>query len=174
VYLAGLPGSNGGTLVKTLRARFGNQFPLIAPNPFTAVPFVYQQAGAAARGLYVTNSWIPVDQLAPRGRAFVRAFAAAQHGVPVFDSTSYEAAATEVLLAAIARSDGTRAGVSRALLSTRLSDGILGPVSFDRDGDRVEPPVPVLRLVRRRALPDAPRGGAVVDRVIVPPASATG
>jgi branched-chain amino acid transport system substrate-binding protein len=174
-YLAGLPGFHGGALVAALRAQLGPSFALIAPNPFTATGPVWQESHGAARGMYVTNAWVPAARLGARGRAFVRAFAATQRGGPIYSDMSYAAAATEVLLAAIARSDGTRAGVVRALAATRLSDGILGPVRFDRNGDRVEPPVPVLRLVGPRAAGTSRvYPGTVFDRVIAPPASATG
>jgi ABC-type branched-subunit amino acid transport system substrate-binding protein len=49
---------------------------------------------------------------------------------------------------AIARSDGSRASVARALLATRLQDGAVGPVAFDSRGDLSSPPVALLRLVR--------------------------
>jgi DNA-binding SARP family transcriptional activator/ABC-type branched-subunit amino acid transport system substrate-binding protein/outer membrane protein assembly factor BamB len=174
-YLGGLPGFHGGALVAALRAELGASFTLIAPNPFTATGPLWQESHGAARGMYITNTWVPAARLGARGRAFVRDFAATQTGAPIYSDMSYAAAATEVLLAAIARSDGTRTGVVRALAATRLSDGILGPVRFDRNGDRVQPPVPVLRLVGPRA-GDSARAypGTVFERVIVPPASATG
>jgi ABC-type branched-subunit amino acid transport system substrate-binding protein len=56
--------------------------------------------------------------------------------------------ATEVLLQAIARSDGTRASVVRELFATRMKDGILGSFSFDRNGDIVPRPVGLYRLER--------------------------
>ena len=45
------------------------------------------------------------------------------------------AVATEALLEAIARSNGTRASVVEQLFETRLKGGFLGPFSFDRRGD---------------------------------------
>ena len=84
------------------------------------------------------------------------------------------AAATEVLLDAIARSDGTRPSVSRALLSTRR-DGSTGPVRFDRNGDLVSPAVTILRIRARDGVSRvAGFEGAAVDRVIRPPAGITG
>jgi ABC-type branched-subunit amino acid transport system substrate-binding protein len=46
------------------------------------------------------------------------------------------AQATEVLLDAIADSDGTRSSVSERLLGVRVTDGILGSFDFDANGDR--------------------------------------
>jgi ABC-type branched-subunit amino acid transport system substrate-binding protein len=78
------------------------------------------------------------------------------------------AQATEVLLDAIARSDGTRASVVEELFATKVENGILGSFSFDRYGDIVPAPVGVYRFEGGdivvdgvvRTPPDAPRGGA--------------
>jgi ABC-type branched-subunit amino acid transport system substrate-binding protein len=43
-----------------------------------------------------------------------------------------------VLLDAIARSDGTREDIAAKLLETDFADGILGPTSFDENGDIVD------------------------------------
>jgi ABC-type branched-subunit amino acid transport system substrate-binding protein len=77
--------------------------------------------------------------------------------------------ATEVVLDAIARSDGTRASVSRALLRTRLRDTPIGPVRFDRDGDLVGPAVTIMRVTGPGGASDVPGfEGAAIDRVIRP------
>jgi ABC-type branched-subunit amino acid transport system substrate-binding protein len=53
----------------------------------------------------------------------------------------YAAQAAEILLDAIARSDGTRSSVTRELFRTDVEDGILGDIRFDENGDLVEAPV---------------------------------
>ena len=60
----------------------------------------------------------------------------------------YAAHATEVALDAIARSDGSRRSVARALLRTDLRGGPLGPTSFDAHGDLRAAPVAILRARR--------------------------
>ena len=86
------------------------------------------------------------------------------------------AAAAEVVLQAIARSDGTRASVLRSLRSLHVTDGILGSFTFDR-GDISPARVTVLRVTGctpiDRAAPDYLEG-AVVERVIEVPASLSG
>ena len=57
--------------------------------------------------------------------------------------------AAEILLDAIARSDGTRASVTSELFRTRVEEGILGDIRFDRNGDLVDAPVAVFRMARR-------------------------
>ena len=48
---------------------------------------------------------------------------------------AYAAQATDVLLDAIARSNGTRGSVTARVMSTRVADGILGTFSFTPSGD---------------------------------------
>ena len=56
------------------------------------------------------------------------------------------AQATEVLLEAIAGSDGTRATVTERLFRTRVSDGILGSFEFDANGDTTGGGVTMYRI----------------------------
>ncbi len=82
-------------------------------------------------------------------------------------SAPYAAQATEILLEAIARPDGTRSSVTRELLRTRVEDGILGDTRFDENGDLVEGPVTIFRIVGKGDV-NTQDGfeGANVDRVI--------
>jgi ABC-type branched-subunit amino acid transport system substrate-binding protein len=171
VFLAGLVGASGGPLTRTLRTRLGPRATLIAGNAFGPVDFLYDESRGAAKGMYLSSPGLPVERLGERGRRFVRDFAATRPGQPVDGFAVYAAAATEVLLDAIARSDGTRASVSRQILETRLPDSIIGPLRLDRNGDLIDPPVTIMR-VRRRDGVSATRGyeGAAIDRIIkVPP-----
>lgn len=60
---------------------------------------------------------------------------------------AYAAQAAQVLLDAIARSDGTRASVTKELFATRVRGGILGTFGFDRNGDTTEQKVTILRPI---------------------------
>jgi ABC-type branched-subunit amino acid transport system substrate-binding protein len=64
------------------------------------------------------------------------------------------AQAAEVLLDAIARSDGTRASVVREVYATKVRNGILGSFSFDRFGDVVPAPVTIYRIREGRLVTD--------------------
>ena len=52
---------------------------------------------------------LPPEPLGPAGRQFATRFAATQHGAPVNQAALYAAQATELMIDAIAHSDGTRA-----------------------------------------------------------------
>jgi ABC-type branched-subunit amino acid transport system substrate-binding protein len=75
----------------------------------------------------------------------------------------------EVVLDAIRRSDGTRPSVLHALFETRIRNGLIGTVSFDRNGDIETSAVTILRVEPGAGtLADFP--DAAVDRVLRTPA----
>src|SRR5205823_10473505 len=134
VFLAGLSGSNLGRLARALRTRLGPGLTLIGPNPSGPPEFVYEQSRGTARGMYMSQ--VGEAHVGARGRRFVHDVEATQPGF-VRGEVPYVAAATEVLLQAIARSDGTRASVAHELFAIRQKDGFLGPLHFDRNGDPI-------------------------------------
>ena len=77
------------------------------------------------------------------------------------------AAGTEVLLDALARSDGSRASVVNALRRTHLRGGFTGELAFDHLGDPTRGRFTVWR-VSRDAPPEPQRevAGLVYDRTI--------
>ena len=159
VYLAGLTQANAKTLVEDLRAALPPGVELIAPDGF-AFGSVAQELGGAGEGMLVTNTSIPSELLPPAGEQFVREF-----GHPVVEAgflgAPEAAQATEVLLDAIARSDGTRASVVEELFATKVENGILGSFAFDRFGDIVPAPIGVYRFEN---------GEIVAHDVVRPPA----
>jgi len=143
VFVAGLTQENAKTLVEDLRAELGPEIPLIAPDAFAAED-IARELGPAGEGMFVTVPGIPLEKLPPAGRRFVRAFGKTL--VPGQLGAPEAAQATEVLLDAIGRSDGTRASVVDELFATKVANGILGSFSFDRFGDIVPAPVGIYRF----------------------------
>jgi ABC-type branched-subunit amino acid transport system substrate-binding protein len=108
--------------------------------------------------MYVSVYGVPNSKLPAPGRRFLRAFAKAHGGRLGPDLTAaYGAQSAEILLDAIARSDGTRESVTRELRRTKIENGILGRISFDKYGDLVAAPLTINRITST---------GVVVDRVI--------
>jgi len=169
VFIGGFLYPNGGGLVRDLRARLGPDVALVAIDRFGPVPDLLEAAGPAARGMYVSVYGIPNSELPPPGKRFLEEFEATRAGEPSpSNSAAYAAQAAEILLDAIARSDGTRSSVTRELRGTTVEDGILGDIRFDEYGDLVAGPVTVFRVVGKRD-PNSSDGfykGAVFDRVI--------
>lgn len=145
VFLAGVTEINGKRLVLDLRAALGRRVTFIAPDSF-AGDDTARELGAAGEGMRVTLPGLPPAALPAAGQRFRRELGAPP-GLAAFGAPE-AAQATEVLLQAIARSDGTRASVVRELFATRVKDGILGSFSFDRNGDIVPRPVGVYRFER--------------------------
>ena len=85
--------------------------------------------------------------------------------------------ATEVVLDAIARSDGTRDWALDELRSTEVEDGLLGDFRLDRHGDITPTQIAIFRVTG-----SSPPGagvfdwfrGSVVDRVMTVPKSLSG
>ena len=145
VYLAGVTQLNAKRLVLDLRAALGPSVTFIAPDSFAAED-IARELGAAGEGMRVTVPSFPPEALPPAGQRFRREFN--EPLLPGDLGIAEAAQATEVLLDAIARSDGTRASVVRRLFATRVKNGILGSFSFDRNGDIVPGPVAVYRFER--------------------------
>jgi branched-chain amino acid transport system substrate-binding protein len=145
VYLAGGTWENAKALVADLRAELAADVEIIAPDGF-ASSGVVAELGPDGEGMLVTVPGIPAELMPPAGKRFARDFGR-QGVIERGHLGAYEAAqAADVLLDAIARSDGTRASVVEELFATKVENGILGSFSFDRHGDIVPAPVAVYRI----------------------------
>jgi ABC-type branched-subunit amino acid transport system substrate-binding protein len=136
-------------VVRDLRARLGKTVDLLAPDGLTPLTLFSKRAGRSARGVYVSLPGAVVGGLPDAGERFVERFGETQPGVTIEPTAVYAAQATEVLIDAIARSDGTRASVVEQLFQTRIADGLLGSFRFDENGDITESPVTIVRVVER-------------------------
>jgi branched-chain amino acid transport system substrate-binding protein len=168
VVITGALSLSEGRLIRDLRAALGPRVPLIANDGFLLPDELIEAAGPAVNGMYISTYGLPDGELPPRGKQFLEEFEAARDGgpSPPFTAT-YGAQAAEILLDAIARSDGTRASVTRELRRTKIQDGILGDIRFDRNGDLVEGPVTIFRVVGTGHTDHLPGyEGTVVDRVV--------
>ena len=147
VYLVGLTQYKGKRLIDDLRAALGPKILLAGSDTFL-LPGVAEGIGPAGEGLIATAAGIPTEELPPAGKRFLRAFKKQGTVRPSFLGATEAAQAAEVLLDAIARSDGTRASVVEELFRTSVENGILGDFTFDRNGDVVPAPAGVYRFNR--------------------------
>jgi branched-chain amino acid transport system substrate-binding protein len=154
VLLSGDPFMGAG-MVKALRARFGSRMKLMANFYYTVAEEVLEETEGAARGIYVATSDQPRSeyQLTPAGKRFMDRFGEDIHGGYVLEA----AQATELVVQAIARSDGTRESVLRALKASRVKNGLVGSFHFDRNGDLTPASVPIMRITAK---------DRVIDRVV--------
>jgi ABC-type branched-subunit amino acid transport system substrate-binding protein len=114
----------------------------------------------------ITRKALP---LSAAGRRFAEQLGTASNEPFTLES----AQATEVVVDAIARSDGTRASVLEAMRTTKVKRGILGTFGFDENGDITSTPMPILRITGStppKAGLSPQFQGSVIDRIIhVPP-----
>jgi ABC-type branched-subunit amino acid transport system substrate-binding protein/DNA-binding beta-propeller fold protein YncE len=161
VFLGGAISTREWKLLKDLRAVLGPRVQFLAPDGFSAFEWLTQRAGRATEGLVISFAAVPGTHLPAAGRRFVKAFEKAIGGrASPFSITM--AQATEVLLDAIAASDGTRASVTRNVFRTRVENGILGSFEVDANGDTTAAGVTMYRIEHGK-----PR----VIAVITPPES---
>ena len=178
VYLGGHLSANGGKLLRDLRGALSSRVAVIASDGFLPIADVITAAGPAASGVYVTLAGAPDSALGAAGSRFLDAFGR-DYGRPAPDYTAaYAAQAAQLLLDAIARSDGTRGSVNRELRATRTgAAGILGAVDFDTNGDLTAGAVTIVRIGRsstRAEVRDRRLRGAYLERVITTRSSLTG
>jgi branched-chain amino acid transport system substrate-binding protein len=169
VFIGGLLDTNAAAVVRDLRARLGRSVDLLAPDGLTPLGLLVQKGGTGALGTYVSLGGAVTERLPAAGARFVERFSRAHGGVEVEPSTVYAAQATEVLLDAIARSNGTRSSVLEQLFGTHVKAGLLGTFAFDANGDTTESPITILRVSRgggKNTLLSV-EGGAV-ERVVRP------
>jgi branched-chain amino acid transport system substrate-binding protein len=163
VFMAGLGANAGGTqlpsrFVVALRRAFGRSVPIVASDGFlSGFGAADTSPGHPLAGTYISGAYVtdPARQLLPAGKAFVRDFSATQPGRVVNTFTPYAAQATEVLLAAIAKSDGTRRSVVANLLRVKITNGILGSFGFDANGDMTANAMPIFRVPAGAPTPGA-------------------
>jgi branched-chain amino acid transport system substrate-binding protein len=161
VFLGGLICENGGKLIKDIRAGVASSVHIMMPDGFTPVSGTVQEAGTAAEGSTISVAGLPNSQLKGAGAAFVKAFAKADHK-PADPYSVYAAQSAEVIVQAIAQSNGTRADIAKQLFKVNLKNSILGNVSFNHNGDVTANPVTIYKV----------KGGkSTTLRVIVPPNS---
>ncbi len=161
VFLGGLICENGGKLIKDIRAGVASSVHIMMPDGFTPVSATVQGAGSAAEGATVSVAGLPNSALKGAGKSFVQAFTKADHQPPDPYSV-YAAQAADVVLAAIAASNGTRSDIAKQLFKVNLKGSILGNVSFNANGDVTSNPVTIYKVVG---------GKSTTYRVIVPPKS---
>jgi branched-chain amino acid transport system substrate-binding protein len=137
IYIGGIACFNGGQLVKDKVAVVGDneKVKVIGSDGFV-LQSLFEEAGQDnVEGMYGTAPTLNPDDLPGAGKEFI-AKVKAQYGAPEV-YTAYNVAALQVILAALEKSDGTRESVAEQLLQTS-TDTVVGPISFDENGDPAE------------------------------------
>jgi branched-chain amino acid transport system substrate-binding protein len=138
VFLGGLISGNGAQLIKDKVAVLGpndGDVKLFGPDGFTTQATI-DEAGAAARGMFLSVAGVPIDAFTGAGKEFVDALAAGPlAGEAIEPYAVYGGQSAQVVLDAIADSDGSRAEVIENMFAAEVTDGLLGTFTFNENGD---------------------------------------
>jgi len=134
LYVAGTYDQNGGQLVKDKFNVLGDnsKVKMIGPDGFTGYPDLDKQP--QSQGMYLTFAGLASEQLLKikgPGGDLLNQYKSKYGSYPVGNYPLYAVAATQVILAAIAKSDGTRQGVVDQVfggsgVTIPASDSVLG------------------------------------------------
>jgi branched-chain amino acid transport system substrate-binding protein len=137
VFLGGLIDENGAQVIKDKVAVLGpnnGDVKLFAPDGFTTQQTI-DEAGEAARDMFMSVAGVPIDEFTGQGAEFAEAFQERLGGDPIDPYAIYGAQAAQIMLDAIAASDGTRADVIAKMFEAEVTDGYLGSFSINENGD---------------------------------------
>jgi branched-chain amino acid transport system substrate-binding protein len=142
VFLGGLIDENGAKLIKDKVAVLGPNAEkgggpgvvLMGPDGFTTQQTI-DEAGTAAAGMYMSVAGVPIDEFQGPALDFIDQFKQTLGGKPVDPYAIYGAAAAQLALDSIAKSDGTRASVLENIFEYQVSNGLIGSFSINENGD---------------------------------------
>ncbi len=135
MFVGGISCFNGGQVIKDKVSVVGDNdaVKLLVSDGFV-LDSLFDEAGADnLAGTYGSAPVLNPEDLTGAGKTFLDAYQA-KYGAPEV-YTAYAAAAAQALVDAISRSDGSREDVVAKLFETNISDGIVGPMAFNANGD---------------------------------------
>ena len=138
VVLAGCWCLHGGELLAALRAELDPRVAILASDAWTTIEQMAREIGPDAEGMYVIYQGAPAPPYTP--------VEANENG----NEAGAAAAATEILLDAIAASDGTRASVAANVTDAAPHRTVLGTIRFDANGDNTAPVFTAYRVEHGR------------------------
>jgi branched-chain amino acid transport system substrate-binding protein len=138
VFLGGLIDENGAQVIKDKVAVLGpndGAVKLLAPDGFTTQATI-DEAGSASAGMFMSVAGKPINELAGKAREFIDGLESGPLAGKAIDPYAiYGAQAAQVLLDAIAASDGSREDVITQLFATDTDEGLIGAFTFNEEGD---------------------------------------
>ena len=137
VFLGGLIDENGAQVIKDKVAVLGpndGEVKLFVPDGFTTQQTI-DEAPEAAPGMFLSVAGVPIDQFEGPGAEFAEALKPRIGGKPVDPYAIYGAQAAQVMIDAIAASDGSRGDVIAKMFEASVTDGYLGSFEINDTGD---------------------------------------
>jgi tRNA A-37 threonylcarbamoyl transferase component Bud32 len=138
---------DSGRLIGAVRARLDPAVPFLTRADLMPVDGLRAIFGEAAVGMYVSSLSPAPRALSSNGRRWLRRFALSQPGAAVPTSAPVAAQATQAVMQAITRSDGTRSSVLSSLAAGPVADSILSDFSFTPQGEAEGTSIAVWRVL---------------------------
>jgi branched-chain amino acid transport system substrate-binding protein len=136
VFLGGLIDENGAQVIKDKVATLGpndGKVKLLAPDGFTQQSTI-DEAGGSAAGMFMSIAGVPIDEFKGEGKEFADELTPRLDG-RIDPYAIYGGQAAQIMLEAIAASDGSRGDVIAKLFETKVTDGLLGSFEINENGD---------------------------------------
>jgi branched-chain amino acid transport system substrate-binding protein len=141
LFLGGLTDENGAQLIKDKVKVLGpndGDVQLYMPDGFYQQSTIDESGVENTRNAYFSVAGLPVDEFSSEAaQEFITAFEETLGGEPVDPYSIYGAQAAQVLLEAIAASDGTRESVIEQMFATDCKGCFLGDFTLSPEGDPV-------------------------------------
>lgn len=156
IFLAGIYDNNGGQLIKDKVKVLGDNTKVMMMGPDGFSGYTDLQKQKEGEGMYLSFAGLDTESLRANGGGaakFLDAYKAKYGADPSTSYALYAAAAVQVILAAIAKSDGTRKGVTDAVFSgsgitIAEADSVIGKeiVIDPKTGDTNNKDISILQL----------------------------
>jgi len=138
VFLGGLLDENGAQVIKDKVAVLGpndGDVKLYLPDGFTTQASI-DESGPASAGMFMSVAGVPIDAFTGPAKDYIDQLKAGPLvGLAIDPYAVYGAQAAQVVLDAIAASDGSRADVIAKMFAAEVVDGLLGTFGFNENGD---------------------------------------
>jgi branched-chain amino acid transport system substrate-binding protein len=140
VFIGGLVDENSGQLINDKVAILGpnsGSVKLMLPDGFTTDSVFQRKEGGTpnAAGAFFSVAGVGIDKYKGAALSFINGFKSTLGGKNVDPYAILGAQAGQVLLKAIADSDGTRSDVIAKVYATKVTNGLIGDFSFNKNGD---------------------------------------
>jgi branched-chain amino acid transport system substrate-binding protein len=147
IFAGGLIDENSGQLINdkvsvlgpntSTPTSAGGGVMLFLPDGYTTDAIFQRSQGGTpnAKGAYFTVAGVGIDKYKGAALKFIDGFKTQLGGKPVDPYAILGAQAAQVLLDAISRSDGSRSSVTDEVYKTKVTDGLIGSFSFNKNGD---------------------------------------
>ena len=141
LFLGGLIDENGAQVirdkVKVLGPNDGD-VQLFMPDGFTTQQTIDESGVENTQGAFFSVAGVPTDEFTSESaKSFISTFEESLGGDPVDPYAIYGAQAAQIMMDAIAASDGSRPSIIEQMFAVEVTGGLLGDFNFNENGDPV-------------------------------------